>query len=888
MDAENAALRTINHVPAMLGYWGVDELCRFANPALSAWFDCSPAEMIGVSMASVLGHDYTLNDPYIRNVLAGERQEFERDIVSFDGRLRHTHVVYTPDIVDGAVVGFVELVTDVTSAQAREAALYRTTDILNRLGGLAKVGGAELVLATGEVFWTAEMCRILEVEPDEIPAADRWVDFFEADALDVYLTAGKAMRSTGTPVDLETPMITAKGSRIWVHIQASAVVEDGVVTKLVTAHQDITARKAMEHALRESEAFNAGVIDSVEQHLAVIDEHGVVIAVNRAWQRYGAQNGALTINSVGQDYLGVLDRAALRDDGDDARQAAIGIRGVLVGSRASYSLDYPCHSPNQQRWFRQRVVPNLATRRGAVVTHRDITAQRADDEARRLSDAALKAVSQGVVIADAAHRVVWVNDAFAAATGYVAADVLGKTLQDLQGPSTDPATVSAICAALRDGAEFSGEIQSHRRDGSPFWNDLTISPVRDGLQRLTHFALVVRDVSARHASASERARLEQQLQQAQKLETVGRLAGGVAHDFNNMLSVILGYVDLTLLEQHDERLRDDLQQIRTAAQRSANITGQLLAFARKQVIAPTPLDLSEVVTNAVKLLARLIGEDVRLTWMPAEDLWLIHMDPSQVDQIITNLCVNARDAIADVGNVVLQAENCVVDARFAAQHVGAALGDYVRLTVRDDGHGMDDETLSHIFEPFFTTKSNGRGTGLGLATVYGVAQQNGGFITVSSVVGAGTTFEVYLPRYVGAPAAASLDASTSVDARGDETILVVEDEPAILRLTTRVLERHGYHVLSASDPLEALHVAAAHPGTIHLLLTDVIMPTMNGRDLETALRATRPSLACIFTSGYTADVIAARGVVDAGVHFLHKPCLPALMARAVRDVLDGA
>lgn len=801
MNPETAALRTINHMPAMLAYWDADERGLFANPALSAWLGRSAAEMLGISMATALGPVYQENLPHIRGALAGECQEFERSIITPDGRRRHTHVVYMPDVIDGAVVGFSAQVTDVTAAHARETALHRTTDILDRTGALAKVGGAERVLATGEVFWTKEMCRILEVDSDSIPAAARWVEFFESDALVAYLAASERMRTTGTPVDLETPMITAEGNRIWVYIQASAVAEDGVVTNLVMAHQDITARKAMEQALRESEAFNAGVIDSVEEHLAVIDERGVVVAVNRAWQRFGEENGALASDSVGEDYLGVLDRAALRDDGDEAREAATGIRDVLDGSIANYLLEYPCHSPLEQRWFQLRVVPNTTAMCGAVVTHRDITAQRADDEARRLSDAALKAVSQGVVIADAALRVIWINDAFTAITGYAAADILGKSMTGLQGSATDPETVEAIRAALRDGVDFSGESQNYRQDGSLFWNDLTICPVRESLKRLTHYAGVVRDVTARHEAESERVRLQQQLQQAQKLETVGRLAGGVAHDFNNMLSVILGHVDLTLMEEHDQSLRDDLLEIKTAAHRSANITRQLLAFARKQVIAPTVLDLNDVVANALKLLTRLIGEDVRLTWRPASQLWSIHMDPSQVDQIITNLCVNARDAIADVGSVVLQTENCMVDDTFIARHVGAAHGEYVKLTVRDDGHGMDAETRSHLFEPFFTTKSSGRGTGPGLATVYGAAQQNGGFITVSSDVGAGTTFEVYLPRYVGAPAAALAESSSSPDARGDETILVVEDEPAILRLNTRLLKQRGHRVLSASDPL---------------------------------------------------------------------------------------
>jgi CheY-like chemotaxis protein len=367
------------------------------------------------------------------------------------------------------------------------------------------------------------------------------------------------------------------------------------------------------------------------------------------------------------------------------------------------------------------------------------------------------------------------------------------------------------------------------------------------------------------------------------------LAGGVAHDFNNMLGVILGHVELAM-EDVDPSLplHEDLEEIRKAAQRSAGLTRQLLAFARKQIVAPKVIDLNETVASALKMLAPLIGEDIEIRWKPHPSLWQVKVDPSQIDQILTNLCVNARDAISGVGMLTLETGNSTIDKESCAANPGAVPGEYVRLVVSDDGSGMDKETLSHLFEPFFTTKVMGKGTGLGLATVYGAVKQNNGFINVDSKNGEGTTFTIHLPRHVGAEgvAEARADAAPAVP-RGRETILVAEDEPAILKMIKRVFERQGYTVLTASGPGEALRIAKEHSGEVHLLLSDVVMPDMNGRDLATCLMGLYPHLKLLFMSGFTADIIAEKGVLDAGVNFIQKPFSKEELAAKVRAVLDG-
>ncbi len=404
-------------------------------------------------------------------------------------------------------------------------------------------------------------------------------------------------------------------------------------------------------------------------------------------------------------------------------------------------------------------------------------------------------------------------------------------------------------------------------------------------RRLTVSARLIGEIVARKLAQGEREQLQEQLVQAQKMESVGRLAGGVAHDFNNMLSVILGHAELAMDQvEASEPIHADLLEIQSAARRSAELTRQLLAFARKQTIQPTVMSLNAAVSGMLNMLRRLIGEQVELVFGPCVDLWTVRLDTSQFDQILANLCVNARDAIDDVGSIIIETANRVFDTEYCTQHAGYVPGEYVELTVRDDGRGMDRETLGRLFEPFFTTKELGKGTGLGLATVYGIVSQNGGFINVCSEPGHGTTFRLYFPRHVGEPVALPSDQVPS-PARGTETILLVEDEESILNMTKRMLEAQGYKVLAARTPGEAIRLAAEDSGEIALVLTDVVMPEMNGKDLVKRLQSTHPELKCLFVSGYTADVIAHHGVLDVGVHFIQKPFSSADLAEQVRKAL---
>ena len=505
---------------------------------------------------------------------------------------------------------------------------------------------------------------------------------------------------------------------------------------------------------------------------------------------------------------------------------------------------------------------------------------RTEADRQRLA-AAIEHSAESIVVTDAKARIQYVNPAFEAVTGYSRAEAIGQNPRILQSGQQDAAFYRTMWESLASGKTWQGRMVNKRKDGSLYTEDAVLSPVCDATGAISNFVAVKRDVT-------EQLRLTGQLQQSQKMDSIGRLAGGVAHDFNNMLGVILGHAEIAMDQAGPENpLRADLLEIRKAAQRSADLTRQLLAFARKQIVAPKVLDLNETVEGMLKMLRRLIGENIDLAWRPGRHLWPVKVDPSQIDQILANLCVNARDAIAGVGQVAIETDTVTLDPARAAEQPGAAPGDYVRIVFRDTGAGMDPETLSHIFEPFFTTKQLGEGTGLGLSTVYGIVQQNNGFIQVQSVPGQGTTFQIHLPRHGDKADPLPQKEPAAPTPGGHETLLLVEDEPAILNSTAQTLETLGYAVWKAGSSAEALRLAGEPGQKIHLLVTDVVMPDMNGRDLARKIQALRPEIKCLFMSGYTADIIARNGVLDGGVYFIQKPFSKQTLAVQIREVLDS-
>ncbi len=506
--------------------------------------------------------------------------------------------------------------------------------------------------------------------------------------------------------------------------------------------------------------------------------------------------------------------------------------------------------------------------------------KRQDDAALRLRDRAIRAVSSGISISDATqpdNPMIFVSPSFERMTGYDATEVLGRNCRFLQGRETDPVTAAIVREAVEAGRGCTVELLNYRKDGTSFWNELTISPVADEHGTLTHFVGVQTDVT-------ERRKLGEQMRQAQKMEAVGQLASGVAHDFNNLITVIDVCSDMLvqMLTGQEEALELAIE-VQQAGERAGTLTRQLLAFSRKQVLAPRVVDVNVLVRDSEKLLWRLIGEHIILTIKLAPIPGIVMVDPGQLEQVLINLAVNARDAMPTGGHLSITSSHEVIDhARGPLQP-----GQHVVLEVRDAGTGMNTTVLSQIFEPFFTTKQAGQGTGLGLATVRSIVEQAGGHVQVESVVGQGTMFRIYLPRIVSPSDEQGARQVVATMPRGTETILLVEDDAAVRALGQRVLEQCGYTVLPACDGHVALEFARNYPHHIDVLVSDVVMPHLGGRKLAEAIATIRPATKVMFVSGYTDDEVLLHGVVHSEVTMLQKPYSLATLAQTIRRVIDG-
>ncbi|OQX15795.1 MAG: hypothetical protein BWK76_12555 [Desulfobulbaceae bacterium A2] len=640
-------------------------------------------------------------------------------------------------------------------------------------------------------------------------------------------------------------------------------------TELVTTVEALRQNEAYLHSLLQAMPAGVGVvIDRVIQQgntsLSAMTGYGLDELVGQSlrmvypdeaeFERVGREKYAL----IAEKGLGVIETRWRRKDGS--------LLDVLLSSAP---LDPTDHT------------------RGFIFTALDISERRrAAEEARRLYQA-VEQVSSSVVITDPQGTIQYVNPAFEAVTGYSRAEALGQNPRLLKSGRQDNAYYHNLWQTISGGHTWSGRLVNKRKDGTVYTEEAIISPIRDAGGSIINYVAVKRDISDELQLLAEQGTLRDQLQQAQKLESVGRLAGGVAHDFNNNLGVIQGYVEITLMNpKTDPSLRPYLEEIRKATEQSAALTRQLLAFARKQSITPQVLGLNDAIASMLKILRRLIGEDIQLSWKPGAELWPVLLDPAQLDQMLANLCVNARDAIGGVGSLNIETINRTIDPGYCASHPEAAPGDYVELMIADTGCGMTAEVRQHLFEPFFTTKPVGMGTGLGLATVFGIIKQNKGFINVYSEPGQGCCFKIFLPRHAEVPQENTAVAIPQPLPGGQETVLLVEDEIPMLKLSQRMLEELGYRVLASASPGEALRQARDYPASIDLLISDVVMPEMNGRQLADQILALRPGIRYFFVSGYTADIIAERGVFDNEVQFLQKPFTHIELAQKIRTVLD--
>lgn len=668
------------------------------------------------------------------------------------------------------------------------------------------------------------------------------------------------------------------------HNQAEARAQKALNQERILLAETDSARKALlsliedqkqsEERLRDSEGRFRSLYNSMSEgfalHRMVYDADGkpidyVVESVNPAYERMFGRKAGETVGKLASEVFGSKELLSL----DVCAHVA------ETGEPGNSELFF---EPEGRMFFLSVSSPS----KGFFATlFEDVTERaRADAEHNRLM-AAIEQSGEIIVITDTIGTVQYVNPAFIAARGWRPEEVIGRNLRMFKSGENSESVYREMWTAISSGKTWRGRFVNRRKNGTPYTEEATISPVFGKTGKIINYTSVSRDIM-------ERLHMAEQLHQAQKMESVGRLAGGVAHDFNNMLAVILGNSELAMSRLNPtDALYGDLLEIRKAAERSADLTRQLLAFARKQTVVPKVVDLNDTVGKTLKMLRRLIGEAIELVWRPGSGDTTIKVDPSQVDQILANLAINARDAIAGVGKLTIETRNTTFDSNFCAEHADTTPGEYVMLLVSDTGCGMDEATLKHVFEPFFTTKDVGKGTGLGLATVYGIVKQNNGFINIYSEPGLGTTFKIYLPRFMGKVEAPLGDDALPLRCHGDETILLVEDEPAILAMGKTLLEKLGYTVSAAASPTEAIRLATSRTGGFNLLLTDMIMPEMNGQVLSTRLLALCPDMKCVYMSGYTADAINSNNILDKGVNFLQKPFTMKELAAKVRAVLDA-
>ncbi|NTU54015.1 MAG: PAS domain S-box protein [Chlorobiaceae bacterium] len=646
---------------------------------------------------------------------------------------------------------------------------------------------------------------------------------------------------------------------------------------------DITDRKKAEAALRESEERLQLFIDHAPAALAMFDRDMHYIAVSHRW--------LADFGLVGREILGRSHYEIFPEIGEELKQ--IHRRGQ-AGETLRVDEDHferADGSVHHLRWEMHPWRDSCGAIGGIVIFTENVTDRKRAEMALRESEERFRSLIEGApeaVFVQCAGTFRYVNQAMVKLMKAARAEeLLGHSFFERILPEYHEVVRERIHDQRETGAAAPLMEQEYLcLDGTAIPVETTAVTIR--FQGQDGHLVFVRDITGRREAERERKILEAQLQQAQKMESVGRLAGGVAHDFNNLLMGIMGYTELCQHELESENPACAyLDEIMDAAERSAGITRQLLAFASKQAIVPVLVDLNEQIKATLKLLRQLVGEEIELVWKPQAQDARVKMDPSQVDQILANLAVNARDAIAGVGKLTVETGNVFFDATYCAEHEGATPGDYVMLEVSDSGCGIDRETMVHIFEPFFTTKPAGKGTGLGLATIYGIVKQNHGYVNVCSEPGKGTTFRLYFPHHAQESGKVTGTGDTRELPGGTETILLVEDDKNVRLTTGLLLQSLGYNVLSAAAPDDALRQAAGHSGVIHLLITDVVMPGMNGRDLAARLSGMQPELACLYVSGYTADVIAHHGILDEGIPFLAKPFARDALAKKVHEVLLG-
>jgi PAS domain S-box-containing protein len=695
---------------------------------------------------------------------------------------------------------------------------------------------------------------------------------------------------TGLPklnyVEFET---RSDGSTVWLRTSKMPILDaEGRINGVLGTYEDITQSKNADEALRESQRRMSDIIDFLPDATFAIDRDGKVIAWNRAIEE---MTGVPKQEILGKDHYDYAvpfygeARPVLVDllfeeqenikkkydfvtrDGEKLVTEVFANR--MYGGKGAYlwAIAAPLYDSSGQMV-------------GAIECIRDITERKKAEELILLHSATIEQSLDGIVMVDLNNTIHYVNPAWAAMHGYAGEGLKGKHISIFYTEDQMQKEVAPFFGQALEHGSMRGKLGHVKRDGTIFPTLVSVFLLKNDKGIPVALIVIARDIT-------EELRMENQLYQAQKMEVVGQLAGGVAHDLNNMLSPVLGYTEIILMEmQPEDKLYEDLMQIKISAERARNMTHQLLAFSRKQLLEMKVVDLAEVVASYGKMLRRTIREDIAIQMQGDVSRGAVRVDTDQIGQVLMNLAINAQDAMPQGGTISIETTDVILDAHYAEVHQGAVPGPYIMLSFSDTGMGMESRTIERIFEPFFTTKEQGKGTGLGLATVYGIVKQHGGYIMVYSEPGMGTIFKIYLPRVDKSPETLSECSPVRKGKSGTETLVVAEDDAGVRELVSNILEKHGYSVITAETNEMLIQVLNDHDGVIHMLLTDVIMPDMNGKELFEKLKPIYPEMKVIYMSGYTGNIIAHHGILEDGVHFIQKPFTMSMLTDKIRNVLD--